>query len=78
MSDIAPILARDEAHYLESGRGSEATLGLTDVMRTVRCTIHARYKGLRRPRVGCQECQKLYDYKRSIGVREKRKKEPKE
>ena len=38
----------------------------------LRCRVHARYQGLRVPRVKCEECIAVFNYRRAAGIRGKR------
>lgn len=43
-----------------------------------KCKKHSKFRGLRRPSNGCNSCMALYQYARATGVRETRKRKPKE
>lgn len=36
------------------------------------CSKHEAYRGLRKPRNGCEQCQGFYDYNKSHGIKEER------
>ena len=77
MQDTQEVVAGNQEYSAEGGLGDQATLGLTAVARKVHCKIHPRYKGLRRPRLQCEECAVVFNYKRAAGIREHRRKQPK-
>ena len=39
---------------------------------SVRCHIHSRYKGLRKPRTDCQNCWEIYRERKNSGTTERR------
>jgi hypothetical protein len=41
-------------------------------MSELTCSTHKGYRGLRKPRSGCEECQKIYETNRELNVRESR------
>jgi hypothetical protein len=39
-------------------------------MSELKCSVHKSYRGLRKPRSGCEECLKIYETNRENGIKE--------
>lgn len=74
MSIVKEVVAADDD--LTATRGTDIELLLGKLREKLQmppvCRRHKFYKGLRRPRRGCEICESIYDFMRHSGVKEKR------
>jgi len=72
MSDIAGVLADHEAVGIRSGTEGPKSMGVNIGELATTCRTHKRFRGLRRPRNGCDVCIAIYEYAKKRGVKETR------